>query len=91
MNRSKSSGRCRRLAMMATLFGAMLTAFLVPAYGQQEVDPTWYNPWVPPAAVVQSAPQPSVHHRHPRAVKPLSSQTAAKFRGKQSVARTKVS
>jgi len=54
--------------MMATLFGAMLTAFLVPAYGQQEVDPTWYNPWVPPAAVVQSARQPSVHHRHPRAV-----------------------
>jgi hypothetical protein len=24
---------------------AMLLVFLVPSYSQQEVDPTWYDPW----------------------------------------------
>jgi len=45
------------------LFGAIFTILLVPAYGQQEVDPTWYDPWAAPnAAVVQPSQPPAVVH-----------------------------
>ena len=30
---------------MAMLF-AIVTLLMIPAYGQQEVDPGWYDPWV---------------------------------------------
>jgi hypothetical protein len=37
------------IALKATLFGLLALPMLaMSAYGQQEVDPTWYNPW--PAA-----------------------------------------
>jgi len=42
-------------AFMAMLFGAIFTILLLPAYGQQEVDPTWYDPWAPNTATVHSA------------------------------------
>jgi hypothetical protein len=63
MNRSKSLGGCRVLASTAMLFGAVFTILLLPAYGQQEVAPTWYDPWAAPnAAVVPSAQPPGVVH-----------------------------
>jgi hypothetical protein len=34
---------------------AMLLVLLVPAYSQQEVDPTWYDPWT-------TASKATVHH-----------------------------
>jgi len=61
---SKGIGRSRVLASMAMLFGAIFTILLLPAYGQQEVDPTWYDPWAAPnAAVVPPAQPPAVIHR----------------------------
>lgn len=34
------------IALKATLFGVLALPMLtVSAYAQQEVDPTWYNPW----------------------------------------------
>jgi hypothetical protein len=88
MNGLKRISGCRSLAMIATLFGAMVTAFLVPAYGQQEVDPSWYNPWTPPnVAVAQSAQPRVIHHRHVRTVKTASAQNAANLRGKRSTVR----
>ncbi len=61
---SKGIGRSRVLASMAMLFGAIFTILLLPAYGQQEVDPTWYDPWVAPnAPVVPPAQPPAVIHR----------------------------
>jgi hypothetical protein len=46
MKQSENDNRSRNLNLMsaAILFGAMFTMLLVPAYGQQEVDPTWYDP-----------------------------------------------
>lgn len=35
-------GMMMKAALLATLALPILT---VPAFGQQEVDPTWYNPW----------------------------------------------
>jgi hypothetical protein len=31
--------------LKAILLAAISAPIIVPAYGQQEVDPTWYNPW----------------------------------------------
>ena len=64
---SEGIGRSRVLASMAMLFGAIFTILLLPAYGQQEVDPTWYDPWAAPnAAVVHPAQPPAaIHLAHP--------------------------
>src|SRR5208282_5638223 len=59
---SRRIGRSRVLASMAMLFGAIFTILLLPAYGQQDVDPTWYDPWAPAAAVVNPAQPPAVAH-----------------------------
>jgi hypothetical protein len=58
MNGSKL--RCRVLASMAMLSGAMFTILLLPAYAQQDVSPDWYDP-APNAAAVHPA-QPGVAH-----------------------------
>jgi hypothetical protein len=56
MTTSGSKGvRHRVPAFMAMLFGAIFTILLLPAYGQQEVDPTWYDPWVAPSSVAPSS------------------------------------
>ena len=61
----------RFLAMAATLFGAMVLT--LPAFGQQDMDPTWFNPWdAPKTAVAQSSrPRVAIHHQ-PRTVKHVS-------------------
>ena len=59
---SRRIGRSRVLASMAMLLGAIFTILLLPAYGQQDVDPTWYDPWAPAAAVVNTAQPPAVAH-----------------------------
>src|SRR5580658_434589 len=52
--RSKAILRSPILASTAMLLGAIFTVLLVPAYGQQEVDPTWYDP-TPNTAIAQPA------------------------------------
>ena len=42
-----------KAALLATLALPTLT---VPAFGQQEVDPTWYNPWPANKTAAQQAP-----------------------------------
>jgi hypothetical protein len=90
---SKGIGRSRVLASMALLFGAIFTIFLLPAYGQQEVDPTWYDPWAAPIAAVVHPAQPpaAVHlsqspvstHRYQQTVRSVSpTADAGKFRVK---------
>jgi hypothetical protein len=65
MNASKSIGWCRALASMAMLSGAMFTILLLPAYGQQDVSPDWYDP-APNAAVVHPAqPVAAMHSSKP--------------------------
>jgi hypothetical protein len=65
---------------MAMLFGAIFTIFLLPAYGQQEVDPTWYDPApntavaqpVQPAAVANASQASVITARYQQTVKSLS-------------------
>jgi hypothetical protein len=81
MNGSRNIRPCRFLALIAMLFGVLL----LPAYGQQEVDPTWYNPWAAPTPAVGSSSQPrAAIRRQQRTVKPVSSaRGTGKARGKR--------
>jgi len=83
--RSKAILRSRILASTAMLFGAIFTVLLVPAYGQQEVDPTWYDPTpntaIAQPAAVTHASQPPVTINRKLAVKSApSASKAAKIR-----------
>jgi hypothetical protein len=61
MKRSRINPQSRVTAFMAMLFGAIFTILLLPAYGQQEVDPTWYDPWTPNAVAHSAQPQTFAH------------------------------
>jgi len=76
MNGSKSIGRSRVLASMAVLFGAIFTIFLLPAYGQQEVDPTWYDPAANTAVAQPSQPLVVAHAAQPTVATARYQQTA---------------
>jgi hypothetical protein len=91
MNGSRGFRPCRVLVLTATLFAAMVTTLPLPAYGQQEVDPTWYNPWAAPNAVAVHPAQPPVTiHRRAAVVKPVSSVRAVgKSREKRTATRPK--
>ncbi len=104
MKPSKSVNSRRVLAFMAVVLGAMLTTMLLPAYAQQEIDPTWYDPYAvhdvvakaapstTPAAMAVHSPQPAVvFHRHPAAVKTVSSaQGAGRLHEKQPAAQPRI-
>ena len=66
MNGSNSIGRRKGLISMAILVGAMFAMFSLPASAQQDVAPSWYDPWAAPApAVAHPAPAPAVAHSTP--------------------------
>jgi hypothetical protein len=77
---------------MAMVLGLML-ATLLPAYGQQEVDPTWYDPWgAPKTEAVQSSKPRAATHRQQTKVKAVSStRVASKARVKQTATRPRPS
>jgi len=70
----------RALASMGMLSGAIFTLLLVPAYGQQDVNPDWYDPTpsaavaypVQPGAVAHSSQLPVATHRLQQAPKSAS-------------------
>jgi hypothetical protein len=51
MTNEKSSHKGNVLILMA-MFGLMVVMSPRPARAQQDVDPTWYNPWAPATPVV---------------------------------------
>jgi|HubBroStandDraft_1064217.scaffolds.fasta_scaffold197950_2 hypothetical protein len=67
MNGTTGIGRHRLLASSAMLFGAMFTIMLLPAYGQQDVSPDWYDP-APSATVVHPVQTAAVAHASQPAV-----------------------
>jgi hypothetical protein len=88
MMQSKSPRKL--LALIAMSFGMMFGTFLLPAYGQQEVSPDWYNPWTPPSAQASQTVQPRTAKReHPQQakVKRVSTSESAKAHGKGSAKR----
>jgi len=48
-----------KLSRVSALAAAMMLPMLVPAFGQQETDPTWYDPWASQIVrpVVAKAPE----------------------------------
>lgn len=83
MNGSRAIRRCRVPALVAMLFGAMVATLSLPAYGQQEVDPTWFDPWAAPnTAVVQtSQPREAIHRNQSAIVSVSSAPEPASFAG----------
>ena len=54
-------GRCKGVASLAILLGALFSVFLLPASAQQDVAPSWYDPWAAlNAAVTHPTPAPAV-------------------------------
>jgi hypothetical protein len=77
MNRSEVMPQNSALPYIAMLLAAILSILMLPAFGQQEVDPTWYDPWIAPnATAVNLAQPPAVVHS--------SQSPVAMNRGKQS-------
>ena len=85
MNESGNISRRRVPTFIAMLFGAIFTMLLLPAYGQQEVDPTWYDPSPSNVAVAHSSQPAAVAHKHAAKVRSVSS---AQVAGKDRVKRT---
>ncbi|HLX85355.1 MAG TPA: hypothetical protein VKR59_15750 [Terriglobales bacterium] len=107
MKRSHSfnsrSFKSRRVLAVVALFGAMITTMLTPASAQQEVDPTWYNPWVSSSvssstAAVQTTQPMATDQAHKAKIKTVSHQASnhtsnhtAKNASKRVVTQTKPS
>ena len=75
MNTSKAIEPSRVSVSVVTLVGWIITALLLPAYGQQEVDPTIFDPWVIPqsSVVVHSSPPRVALPGHQRTMGPVLS------------------
>src|SRR5579863_1231106 len=63
MNRLRDIRTRRVMAFMAMLFGAMVTTMVLPAHAQQDVDPTWYDPYAVHTAPI-AAPQTVAAHSY---------------------------
>jgi len=70
----------RKLAFDAALLGTVGFALLLPAFAQQEMDPTWYDPWAKPAA--QVAKGAATDGKKPRKIR-LASQDHSKNKHKK--------
>lgn len=66
MKQSREMRLDRISLLKATLLAAMLVPALgLPIYAQQEVDPTWYDPWATQTKVVAQPAKSRTHHREP--------------------------
>ena len=85
---SPNSSRPRKpLVFIAMSFAMMFGTFLLPAYGQQEMDPTWYDPWAPATAQTAHSAQPQAarsQHQEQAKLKPASTTRTAKARAAKS-------
>ena len=70
----------RTITFKAALLAAMAAPiFIQPAYGQQEVDPTWYNPWPDPQPAAKPTSTKIAEHKDAKAThKDHASATQAK-------------
>ena len=52
----------RRFPLHETLLGAIsVLVFLSPSYGQQETEPSWYDPWAKTTATTAPVKRTTVH------------------------------
>jgi hypothetical protein len=99
MNRSIDIRSHRILAFMAMLLGGILTIMVLPSYAQQDVDPTWYDPYAvttppnpaPHTVAIHSSQTPVSIHQHQKTLTSASlSQGAERFRAKLSMVALKI-
>src|SRR5215469_121576 len=81
-NALKGFWQCRVPALIAVLFATVVMALPRQANGQQETNPTWYDPWAPPNTVVHSVQPRRDRPQHERNVSASSSHHTARLRGK---------
>jgi hypothetical protein len=64
------------IVLKAVVFAAMAVPMLtVSAWGQQEVDPSWYDPWAPtPKVAVQSGQMKATNSNQPQKVSSVSAE-----------------
>lgn len=79
--------KTNRLLMAMTFMSVLL--FGTSLFAQQEVDPTWYDPWPVANKVAAPAPQPqaATSKPQPKIVSGLAKGNSAKVRSKRSVNR----
>ena len=66
MKKSRKTKLDRIFLLKATLLAAMIMPVLAfPVYAQQEVDPTWYDPWPAQTKVVVQPAKLRTPHREP--------------------------
>lgn len=82
MMQSISSRSRKLLPFIAMSLAMMFGTFLLPAYGQQEVSPDWFDPWAPPTAQVAQTSQvhAAKNQRKQAKAKPASAARTAKVR-----------
>jgi len=79
-------------AEMVVLWGAIAMSMTLPVYGQQEVDPTWYNPWpTPTAAAAQNVQTGKAHAGREKSKAVNAPRRVAKASGKRVASRQKAS
>ena len=61
----------------------LLTAMFVPAFAQQEMDPTWYNPW----AKANATATPAAKAESPKKLRKVSADSRDQAKVKKSVKR----
>lgn len=86
MTQSKSSRPRNLLSLIAMSAAMMFGTFLLPAYGQQEVSPDWFDPWAPSSAQVAQTSQGKAAKSQPQQqakVKLVSATRTAKVRVKK--------
>jgi hypothetical protein len=75
----------QRSFLVVTLMGLFLLGTRL--YGQQEVDPTWYNPWAAQNRTTTHSPRPQVanHKNHATTVARSTSRRRGKLQAKRLV------
>ena len=75
---------CRKVILNATLLGSLLLpATVLPCFGQQEMDPTWYDPWATTRPAVTSASASSVEQHAVEKKTALRTSTRGKRRSRR--------
>ena len=85
MKNLKSNAR-KSIILVGMIFGAIVTAF-----AQQEVDPTWFDPWAPPASTVVAQAKPKAAHKNHAKSVPASTQKTARVRAKHNATQARTS
>jgi hypothetical protein len=81
--------KTNRLLLLVTFTGVLM--FGTSLYGQQEVDPSWYNPWQAPNNATAQQHQVAKHKNQSRNQAKIAATSAEQHAGKLRLKRVVVS